>query len=171
MARLNVLEYPAEFLRGWPHGEAVEMNYPSTAQLGNGDVVVINNASQFEHVTAAATSAAQALPGAMALVARGQNDTFSQGGTGRGNLYTQVVPNIGIMSNYVVRTSKVSTATPPAMGQGLCLIVEGGELVWSTTTGVTNYYAAPDASLLEVETGLTDADGNALAVVAVILVK
>lgn len=166
MARLNVLEYPAEFLRGWPHGEAVEMNYPSATQFGNGDLVQMNTAGQF-----IAATANQAHP---ITIARGQNDTFDQGGTGTGNLYTQVVPNIGIMSNYVVRTSVVGSGGTndvlPIAGSevGIGIHATSNAPVWCAISGTVTVAAGV---CLEIETGLTDVDGNAIANVATILVK
>lgn len=151
MARLNVLEYKADFVRGWPHGSAVEMNYPSDVAFGNGDIVEIAPDGK---VVAAADNAA-----APAIVARGTKDTFNGGGTGNGNLYTATVPNICIFSNYVVRTSVVAAGVAPGDAVG----VVGG--VWNSaaTTAV--------GTVLEVETNVADADGVIAPVVAVILVK
>jgi len=161
MARLNVLEYKADFIRGWPHGEAVEMNYPTvgtpSAPLGNGDIVKIVDGGVAEVTTVAATDA-------YAMIARGQGDTFEQGGTGRGNLYTQVVPNIVLLSNYVVRTSNVEEA-----------LTVGTPCYVSATGGLVNSEAVVDqavfGTVLEYTTGLQDADGNTLDHVAVVLVK
>lgn len=152
MSRLNVLEYPADFVRGWPHGEAVQMNYPSDVDFGNGDIVEIAADGK---VTAASDDAA-----APFIVARGAKDTFNGGGTGTGNLYKQVVPNICILSNYVVRTSKVNAT---GLTAGAPIGVIGG--VWDTAATVAV------GTVLEVETGLSDASGNPVAAAAVILVK
>lgn len=152
MARLNVLEYKAEFLRGWPHGEAVEMNYPSDVAFGNGDIVEISADGK---VVAATDNAVTP-----AIVARGNNDTYNQGGTGRGNLYKQVVSNICIFSNYVVRTSVVN-ATGLVAGAQVGIV--GGVWDVAATTSV--------GTVLEVAANVPDADGNVQAAVAVILVK
>lgn len=154
MARLNVLEYTADFIRGWPNGSAVEMNYPSAAaaEFGNGDLVEITAGG----VVKAATDNSVA----PAIVARGIKDTFNGGGTGTGNLYTQVVPNLCIFSNYVVRTSNV-TAT--GLVPGAQVGVVGG--AWDVAA------TAKVGTVLEVETNVPDADGTINATVAVILVK
>lgn len=152
MSRLNVLEYAADFIRGWPHGAAVEMNYASDTDFGNGDLVEIAAGGK---IVAATNNAS-----APAIVARGAKDTFNGGGTGQGNLYTQVVPNICLFSNYVVRTSKVN-ATGLVAGAEVGVI--GGVWDAAATTSV--------GTVLEVETGVINADGVAVPAVAVILVK
>lgn len=152
MARLNVLEYKADFLRGWPHGSAVEMNYPSDVDFGNGDIVEISADGK---VVAATDNAA-----APAIIARGRKDTFEAGGTGRNNLYTQVVPNICLFSNFIVRTSTVNAT---GLVAGAAVGVVGG--VWDAAA------TTPVGTVLEVETNVPDADGNVQAAVAVILVK
>lgn len=171
MARLNVLEYKADFIRGWPHGEAVEMNYPSDTAFGNGDLVEI--AANGKFVEASVGSVAPA------VIARGQNDTFESGGTGRNNLYTQVVPNIGILSNFVIRTSNVIASGTTPHGDGAPLAVGGQCGVGSTAAGGADRVWANSSAanvtavgtVLEIETGIIDADGNSLPDVAVILVK
>ena len=157
MARLNVLEYAADFIRGWPHGEAVEMNYATVAgdALGNGDIVTV--------VSGGVQKAAGAANEVLGMVARGVNDTFNGGGTGTGNLYTQVVPNIVLLSNFVVRTSNID-ATGLTLGAPAYVNSAG---LLTATAGTSVIFG----TVLEVETGLQDADGNAIANAAVILVK
>ena len=152
MARLNVLEYAADFIRGWPHGAAVEMNYPSDVDLGNGDIVEISAGGK----VIAATDNAKA----PAIVARGTKDTFNGGGTGTGNLYTQVVPNICLFSNYVVRTSTVN-ATGLVAGAEVGVISGKWDVLATAKAGV----------VLEVSTDVVDANGASIPAVAVILVK
>lgn len=182
--RLNVLEYAADFIRGWPHGEAVQMNYPSAGaeKFGNGDIVAVNNGTYTSFAAAGAVGAD--LPFEFAVIARGAKDTFAAGGTGRGNLYTQVVPNIGILSNFVMRTNRVSAANPPVSGEPLGLVqetiyggagetVEYSGLVWcaaGASAPVGNHYVVPGATLLEAPVSVNDADGLS-ASAAVILVK
>lgn len=157
MARLNVLEYKADFIRGWPHGSAIEMNYPSTVDLGNGDLVAMDSSGTIK----AATGAAGEVTG---MVARGQKDTFNGGGTGTGNLYKHSVPNIVLWSNYVVRTSNVEDGA---------LLVVGAPVYVNATSELTHTAGTSEVfgTVLEVETDLVDADGNALPIVATVLVK
>lgn len=143
MARLNVLEYTADFVRGWPHGEAVQMNYASDADFGNGDLVQIAADGK---VVAAADNAPH-----FAVVARGKKDTFNGGGTGTGNLYQQVVPNICILGNYVLRTSKVNST---GLAAGAPIGVVGG--VWDVAATAEGQIG----TVLEVETGVTLPDGT-----------
>ena len=149
MARLNVLEYKADFLRGWPHGEAVEMNYPSDAEFGNGDLVEITAGGKVKAATDNTV--------APAIVARGSNDSATNGGAG--NLMTVSVPNICLFSNFVVRTSVVTAASLVA---GAEVGVVGGKWDVAATTKV--------GVVLEVEAGTVDGEGNAVTS-AVILVK
>ena len=150
MARLNVLEYQADFVRGWPHDGAVEMNYPSDTAFGNGEIVQI--ASGGKVVAAVDDSVAPA------IIARGSKDSATNGGTG--NLMTTNVPNICVFSNYVVRTSTVNAT---GLVAGAQVGVKGG--VWDAASTVKI------GTVLEVETGVADADGKSIAAVAVILVK
>ena len=152
MARLNVLEYKADFIRGWPHGEAVEMNYPSDVQFGNGDIVEIAADGK---VVAATDNAVTP-----AVIARGAKDTFNGGGTGTNNLYTHSVPNICVFSNFVVRTSVVNAT---GLVAGAQIGVVGG--VWDVAATATV------GTVLEVATNVPDANGDVQAAVAVILVK
>lgn len=157
MARLNVLEYTADVVRGWPHGSAVEMNYSSATAFGNGDIVKMAANST---VVAAAGTAGEVF----GLVVRGVNDTFNGGGTGTNNLYTQVVPNIVLWSNYVVRISNVDAANIPAVGTN----------VYVNATGQLTSVAGTSAvfgTCLEIETGLTDADGASVPAAITVLVK
>lgn len=147
MARLNVLEYPAEILRGWPNGSAIEMDYASAADFGNGDIVEIaaNNT-----VVAATDNTV-----APAIVIRGANDR-----SGTNNLYTTKVPNLCLFSGYVVRTSKVQ-ATNLAVGAQVGVV--GG--LWDVAA------TAKVGTVLEVSTNLQDSDGNTIPNVATILIK
>lgn len=150
MARLSVLEYTADFVRGWPHDGALVMNYPTVgaASFTNGDLVEVTSGG-----VVAATDNAK-FP---AIVARGAADTRS---TGTNNLYTVAIPNICVFSNYVVRTSNVN-ATGLVVGAEVGVIGGKWDAAALTKVGVVT----------EVQTGVTDADGNSLAAVAVILVK
>ncbi len=167
MARLNVLEYDANILRGWPHGDAQEMNYPSDANLGNGDLVVM----------AADGKVAAATVGSLKpfTIIRGVNDTFNSGGTGTNNLYTQVVPNIVLTSGYIVNTSRVFTGTASANGAALAVgdtcgvgSLADGTIVWSNASA-TNVEAVVNATVLEVSSTTVDNNGNTVtsAVIAV----
>jgi hypothetical protein len=142
MARLNVLEYAADFVRGWPHGEAVQMNYSSIAgaEFGNGDLVQVGDGG----VEAAADNAAY-----FGVVARGVKDTFNGGGTGTGNLYKQTVPNIVILGNYVVRTSNVNAT---GLAAGAAIGVVGGQWDVAATASI--------GTVLEVESNVTLPDGT-----------
>lgn len=156
MARLNVLEYKADFIRGWPHGEAVEMNYPTVGvtDLGNGDIVKI--------VSGGVSKAAGAAGEVLGMVARGKTDTFNGGGTGVNNLYKQVVPNIVLLSNFVVRTSNVADA----LTVGAPAYVNAtGQL--TATAGTSEVFG----QVLEYQVGVVDENGLSLPHVAVILVK
>ena len=172
MARLNVLEYPADFVRGWPHGEAIEMNYPGTVDMGNGDIVAMNASSQFAPLVVVADAAVNPI-----VVARGQRDTFDGAGSGTGNLYSQVVPNIGILGNYVVRTSVSNSVNPPVAGAPVALAMEdlgdgkGSRAVWSAVAAGVTSAAVVGAYCLESAVSIPDADGNLLANVAVIVVR
>ena len=157
MARLNVLEYAADFIRGWPHGSAVEMNYPSTSNFGNGDIVKIAAGGNVVQATGIAGEV-------VGIVARGKNDTFNQGGTGTGNLYSQVVPNIVLLSNFVVRTSNVDDANVPTVGANVYINATGNMTSVAGTSVVIG-------QCLEVETGLTNADGTPVANAITVLVK
>lgn len=150
MARLNVLEYTADVLRGWPRDGAVEMNYPSDADFSNGDIVEV--AADGKVAAAADNSVAPA------LVVRGNADGKSSGGTG--NLYTTAVPNICLFSNYVVRTSNVN-ATGLVVGAQVGVVSGAWDVAATAKVG----------TVLEVETNVPDLDGNVQAAVAVILVK
>ncbi|CAL9985235.1 hypothetical protein VPHD148_0280 [Vibrio phage D148] len=159
MARLNVLEYKADFIRGWPHGEAVEMNYPTVGSdvLGNGDIVAV--------VAGGVQKAVGAAGEVLGMIARGKGDTFEAGGTGRNNLYSQVVPNIVLLSNFVVRTSNIDAAGL-TVGQPAYVDATGALTATDSTTTSEVF-----GTVMEVETDLKDADGNDLPHVAVILVK
>lgn len=124
MARLETLEYNAEFLRGWPVAEpTAEMNYPSDAALGNGDLVMMAAGGK---VAAATDNAA-----CVGVVVRGANDRGILGGP---NSADPSVPNIVIFGNAIIRTNKVAAGNVVGAPVG----VVGG--VWDdaaiTTTGV-----------------------------------
>lgn len=158
MARLNVLEYAADFIRGWPHGEAVEMNYPSVSaseSLGNGDVVAVVN-GKVQKATGAAGEV-------LGMVARGKSDTFAGGGTGTNNLYQQAVPNIVLLSNFVVRTYNVDDANVPAAG-GKVYVDAAGKL--TSVPGTSEVFG----TCLEGAESVKDADGNSHTAI-VVLVK
>lgn len=161
MARLNVLEYAAEFVRGWPHGEAVQMNYPSATAVGNGDIVAIAaNGNVIPSVGAEDE--------VIGMVARGVNDTFNGGGTGTNNLYNQVVPNIVLMSNFVVRTSNVDAAPTTPFAAGMAVGPNAtGNLAPLSDADVNVEFG----KILEIETGLTDANGAAVPTALTVLVK
>jgi hypothetical protein len=150
MARLGVLEYAADFVRGWPNDGALVMNYATVgaSSFANGDLV---------EVTSGGVKAATDNTLYPAIVARGAADTK---GTGTGNLYTQTIPNICVFSNYVVRTSKVN-ATGLVVGAEVGVV--GG--VWDVAA------TAKIGVVTEVETGVANADGVTIPAVAVILVK
>ena len=149
MARLNVLEYKADFVRGWPLGAAVEMNYPSDAAFGNGDIVEVSAGGKVVAATDDTVTPA--------IVARGSNDSATNGGTG--NLQQTSVPNICVFSGFVVRTSVVN-ATGLTVGAQVGVI--GGKWDVAATVKV--------ATILELEAGTVDGSGNAVTS-AVILVK
>lgn len=158
MARLNVLEYKADFIRGWPHGSAIEMNYPSATDLGNGDIVKMSGSGTVEKVSSISAG------DVYGFVARGQLDTFNGGGTGTGNLYKQVVPNIILWSNFVVRTSTVAAGATLTPGQDVFVDATG---LLTNAAGS----AEPLGTVLEVETDVPNADGINLPIVATVLVK
>lgn len=98
MTRLENLEYTAEFLRGWPVAEpTAEMNYPSDAKFGNGDLVTMVADGK---VAAAGDNAA-----CVGVVVRGAND---RGISGAANSADPSVPNLIVFGNAVIRTSKVA---------------------------------------------------------------
>ena len=124
MARLENLEYTAEFLRGWPVAEpTAEMNYPSDAAFGNGDLVMMAADGK---VTAATDNAV-----CVGVVVRGSND---RGVLGASSAMDPSVPNIVIFGNAVLRTSKVAAGNAVGAAVG----VVGG--VWddaaTATTGI-----------------------------------
>ena len=159
MARLNVLEYKADFVRGWPNGVAVEMNYPTVAGsdiLGNGDIVTV--------VEGGVQKAVGAANEVFGMVARGKKDTFNEGGSGDGNLYNQVVPNIVLLSNFVVRTYNVEASTTLAAGQAAYV---NAAVELTHTAGTSEVFG----TVLEREEGLQDANGTAVPIALVVLVK
>ena len=157
MARLNVLEYTADFIRGWPHGAAIEMNYTSATKMGNGDIVKMAANGNVVPATGIAGET-------FGMIARGVNDTFNAMGAGHGNLYDLTAPNIVLWSNFVVRTSNVDAANIPS--------VIGGPVYVNADSQLTSAAGTSEAfgTLLEVSTGTVDANGKAVNAV-VVLVK
>ena len=157
MARLNVLEYTADFVRGWPHGSASDMNYNSAVKMGNGDIVKMAANGTVVPATGVAGET-------FGMVARGVKDTFNEMGAGRGNLYNLTAPNIVLWSSFVVRTSNVDASNVPS--------VIGGPVYVNADSNLTSVAGTSEVfgTLLEVETGVQDANGNTVNAI-VVLVK
>ena len=111
MSRLANLEYRAEFIKGWPEGSALDLNYGSDdATLTNGDLVIMAANSKVIRCNKEAGA------GEVGIVVRGPLDDKSvrvAGGVASGN-GTSVVgganTSIVLWGHYVVRTSNFDTA-------------------------------------------------------------
>jgi hypothetical protein len=159
MARLETLEYTAEFLRGWPVAEpTAEMNYPSDTPFGNGDLVaMLADAKVGDPLVVGTDAAPELLNG---VVVRGLND---RGIAGVANPADPSVPNIVSFGNTVVRLAaeKVSSAMAPVIGSEIVLvqITEGSVVADHATVALIGGFEAQPShgTLLE-----TDAAGNAV---------
>ena len=117
MSRLPYLEYRADILKGWPEGNALDLNYGSDdATLTNGDfVVMVANGK-------VAKCNKEAGAGTVGLVVRGPAEDKSArvaGGVAGGE-GTKVVGGyntcITLWGHYVVRTSNFAVADVYAPG-------------------------------------------------------
>ena len=117
MSRLPYLEYRADILKGWPEGNALDLNYGSDdATLTNGDfVVMVANGK-------VAKCNKEAGAGTVGLVVRGPAEDKSArvaGGVAGGE-GTKVVGGyntcITLWGHYVVRTSNFADADVYAPG-------------------------------------------------------
>ena len=117
MSRLPYLEYRADILKGWPEGNALDLNYGSDdATLTNGDfVVMVANGK-------VAKCNKEAGAGTVGLVVRGPAEDKSARVAGgiAGGEGTKVVGGyntcITLWGHYVVRTSNFADADVYAPG-------------------------------------------------------
>lgn len=96
MSRLNVMDYTADFIRGWPNAGALESSTYTIAtgvDLEAGDLVVVNASGELVK-----TSAETSMAG---IVVRGNLDDKSVEASGKA---------IVLWSGYIVRTTKIDAA-------------------------------------------------------------
>lgn len=170
MSRLNVMDYTADFLRGWPNEGALESSTYTIAsgqELEAGDLVILNATGELVK-TAAETNFA-------GIVVRGNIDDKSVAGPTGGNL--AVAPNkaIVVWGGYIVRTTKIEATVMGGAPMDAVVASASGTFVRaadSTTLaadGVTLAYTEPHASVLgyvlELVTGQNGAPDSAVIVV------
>lgn len=138
---LNVMDYRAEFLRGWPNDGGLELSrYPlaTGVNVQAGDLVTVNSSAQIVKVAA---SAAAAFCG---IVVRGNIDDKSVAKLG-----TPIV----LWGNYIVRTQAFSGS-----------VVVGGGVVADDGVFIPAGTNAPAGYVLQVITG-TGGQPNSIVVV------
>lgn len=167
MARLNTVEYAANFLRGWPMAEpTAEMNYSSgTTAFGNGNIVKVTAAG------GVVEAAAQNDTDTIGVIVRGADDFISQTpGTG-----ATVWPNIVLFGNAVLETTEIGSggtndvAPVPGAPVGIGIHATHGRPVWCAISGTVTD-AVPGAYCLELNNNAVD-DAGVTAPTRVIILK
>lgn len=134
---LNIMDYPAEFLRGWPtspdsgNRESNRFKMAAGVTCANGDLVVLNSSSELDKPVAGAVHSS------FGIVVRGTLDDKSVAKTQR---------PIVLWGNYVVRTTKFDAglnvgdhvvAIAPAVAPG----APAAHAVFNVAVAATDAYA------------------------------